>query len=284
MDDGSSDRSNEIVAEYAARDQRIRLLHSSGQGKKAAIRQAMEICAEDYIACTDADCLPGRDWLSCIAAQFAATNSELIIAPVAIEDKFPLQALEFQSLQAVTAAYALSGRPIMCNGANMAYKKTAWLGARGELHNETASGDDMFLLQAVKKSGGRISYLYNRAATVYTRGADGAAAFMQQRGRWLSKSNKYRDKDVIFCGLVVFLASVVLILSLGFAFVNPGVLWVWAAKFLADFAILLPWAHFLKQTKVLFWIVALSLVYPFYALATAIYASIGNITWKKRRI
>lgn len=55
VDDGSTDRSPEILAEYAKRDSRIRILTQQNQGVGRAVNRALELARGKYIARADAD-------------------------------------------------------------------------------------------------------------------------------------------------------------------------------------------------------------------------------------
>jgi hypothetical protein len=100
----------------------------------------------------------GRNYL-----QFFGISSRLIIAPVELKSNLKifqqLQKLEFASLVASGAGAAAFGKPILCNGANLAFPKKIYSIHVNDLHNELLSGDDMFLLESVKNSKGKIRFL-----------------------------------------------------------------------------------------------------------------------------
>ena len=58
VDDGSPDRCGEICDEYAARDERIRVIHQSNSGAFAARNQGLDIACGEYIGFVDGD-----DWI-----------------------------------------------------------------------------------------------------------------------------------------------------------------------------------------------------------------------------
>lgn len=55
LDDGSTDRSPEIVREFAARDSRIRFVPAAHQGYVALLRQGLALCRGEFIARMDSD-------------------------------------------------------------------------------------------------------------------------------------------------------------------------------------------------------------------------------------
>ena len=55
VDDGSTDSSGSICDEYAARDNRIRVIHKSNGGLSDARNAGLEICRGEYIGFVDSD-------------------------------------------------------------------------------------------------------------------------------------------------------------------------------------------------------------------------------------
>ena len=63
VDDGSSDDSGQILDEYAANDQRFKVIHKNNEGVSVARNTAIEIASGDYIGFVDADDVITSDWL-----------------------------------------------------------------------------------------------------------------------------------------------------------------------------------------------------------------------------
>ena len=55
VDDGSPDRSGEICDEYAAKDNRIRVIHKENGGVSSARNIGLDVCTGEYIAFVDSD-------------------------------------------------------------------------------------------------------------------------------------------------------------------------------------------------------------------------------------
>jgi len=68
VDDGSRDRTAEIVGEVAA-GMRLRLLGQAPAGAGAARNRGLEAASGPWVAFIDADCLPTRDWLRSLLAR-----------------------------------------------------------------------------------------------------------------------------------------------------------------------------------------------------------------------
>src|SRR5438105_13178051 len=98
--------------------------------KKNAIEQGIRAASGNLIVTTDADCLPPTRWLENLASFQEHNTSMFIAAPVIFDNNTSLletfQALDFLILQEITAASVYSQTHAMCNGANLAYEKTAF--------------------------------------------------------------------------------------------------------------------------------------------------------------
>ena len=79
VDDGSTDGSGDIADAWAARDPRIRVIHTENQGPVVASNLAIAECATEFIAFQDADdiSLPGR-----LSAQLARLRSDAELGAV----------------------------------------------------------------------------------------------------------------------------------------------------------------------------------------------------------
>ena len=138
-------------------------------------------------------------WLRTIASFYEHNRPEMIICPVILEVSGGgffrrFQELEFLGLQGITAGSAEAGDPLMCNGANLAFTSGAFQKHGNNLHDELASGDDVFLLHNIKsESCSVIRWLESEEATVKAAAASTIRAFLRQRARWISKAGFYTD-------------------------------------------------------------------------------------------
>ncbi|MBC8343602.1 MAG: glycosyltransferase, partial [Bacteroidetes bacterium] len=158
VDDHSEDYTAETVDKFLQQEEfsNLRLLQlrdqpSSGHGKKAAITYAVEKSINDWIICTDADCRLNSNWLSSLAAFIDEKDPVFVSAVVVFHEERTffekMQSLEFMSLIGIGAATISHGKPTMCNGANMAFRRDVFLEVNGYAGNEhIASGDDEFLM------------------------------------------------------------------------------------------------------------------------------------------
>src|SRR5579885_2851810 len=130
IDDNSTDKTAEIVKKF----QGIKLIRLQkadiNSYKKKAIEAGIADSKNEWIVCTDADCLPPAEWLDTIAAFKEKQNSRFIAAPVMYTNNNSLlqvfQSLDFLVLQGITAVSVYKNSMTMCNGANLAYERKAF--------------------------------------------------------------------------------------------------------------------------------------------------------------
>lgn len=226
IDDHSEDDTYQKAAAWLAQHPQlpIRLLRLPAEkaGKKAAISHGIEHSVYEFIVCTDADCWFGTHWLSRIASCRSYTQATFIGAPVRLYPCLSwheyLQDLEMTALTAIGGMCLQWQIPGMCNGANMAFEKKAFLAVNGYEGNEhIASGDDEFLLQKIARlPHARLHFLPDEDAVVYTQAQHRLVEWIMQRKRWISKWKHHHSG--FHKSLAVLIAS--LYLALGGAVVS----------------------------------------------------------------
>jgi glycosyltransferase involved in cell wall biosynthesis len=293
IDDHSIDGSHDLMQQFAAAHNNVCCLSLPPgiEGKKSAIRFGIEHAKGELILTTDADCRLKQEWLSTIVTFQHATQASMIIAPVAYlcNNSFfeKIQALEFASLIASGASSANLGRPILCNGANLAFLKSVY--PFDDKFNEmnSPSGDDIFLLLHLKKTKRKsIHFLKSLQSIVYTNPSPTLSAFINQRKRWYGKSIHYTDPEILGCGLLVSYANFSLLFSFALAIALPSnwnfFLWILLLKLTADVAFLYPFLYFIKSRQLIWLAPLLEILYPFYILYIIIASRIGQYKWKGR--
>ena len=283
VNDNSTDRTPIVVSEFIAEHRRhsgvnIKLIYNPYQGKKSAVRHAVEKSAGELILMTDADCAVGPGWVSAYATFYAAGNADLIAGEVYQNPgrgfASHLGNFEFSALQAITEAAVFAGHPVMCNAANMAIRKDVYLRHAGALRNDIASGDDVFLLHAVKRSGGIIMHIGGGAAAAVTAGAVTVAALLRQRARWASKAYYYRDAATLTlaaataaCNAAVAAAAVASVITIKYL---PLLGLLYAIRIIPD--LLITFRNFKKREEhpPLLMFLLSELIYPFYFITVAL--------------
>ncbi|NCI45303.1 glycosyltransferase [Sediminibacterium soli] len=302
INDHSTDNTESIVRELQQIHPNLRLLNLAeiwtggalNAYKKKAIELAIGQSRHDWIITTDADCLTGKNWISHIDAYIQTHDPVFIAAPVMFSNNGSFlscfQLLDFISLQGITAAAVGAGYHAMCNGANIAYKKAAFLevnGFRGI--DNIASGDDMLLMHKVQQRfPGRLGYLFSREAIVTTPPMPDWNSFFNQRIRWASKADKYNDRSIFWVLLLVYLVNLLLVLLLIAApFTRNGFsnwLLLVIAKTLIELSFMIPVARFFKQGKVLVWFPVMQPFHMLYTVIAGWLGKFGTYQWKGRKV
>jgi hypothetical protein len=298
-DDHSTDGTATLVAAAAAaapRAVRLIRLPAGTTGKKAALAAAEVQARAPWVVCTDADCCPGPGWLQAYADLLAGQPAlHFVSAPVRLTPAGAwfdgVLALEFAGLVGVGAACIARGRPTMCNGANLAFRRRTFHEVGGYADNQgLASGDDEFLLHKMhQRYPAGIGFLAEARAVVDTPAPATLRTLLRQRVRWASKWPHYRTSAPQQLALLVLGANVSLALGLGLAIawpaLGPWVVTSWALKLGADAWLLRPVLALLQRPRWLGWLLPLQVLYAPYALAVGLAGQRGGgYHWKGRQV
>ena len=274
VNDHSVDNTLQLMHDSATLLHKVVVINSDVPGKKRSQALGIRAATGKLIITTDADCIPASGWVQTNREYFEQYKPDLIIGPVKIyagDSLFQqLQQLEFATLSASAMGATGSNIPFMCNAANMAFPKEAWIQSQHDLKTELVSGDDVFLLHSIKRRGGRIEMLKSVEAMVVTSGVKTLKSFFRQRSRWLAKSHYYSDFQTLFTGTVV--GAINLTLALGFIVaLLTGFGWIhllllYLTKTLADALLLRRVLAFFGIEFKPVMVLLLSFAYPFYVL------------------
>ncbi|MDB5234225.1 MAG: hypothetical protein JWR44_1218 [Hymenobacter sp.] len=297
-DDHSTDTTAAIVAAAAQRSTfslKIIELPTAATGKKAALLAALHASRAPWLVCTDADCRVGPGWLAAYE-EYLAQQPEVnfMSGPVLLTGPatflHALVGLEFAGLVGVGASCITRQQPTMCNGANLAYRRTAFEAVNGFAGNmQVASGDDEFLLHKIHASfPGSTHFLADAAAIVRTTAPATLPTLLRQRVRWASKWQHYQSAAPRRLALLVLGVNVALAAGVGAGLRWPA-LWPWVAaawviKLGADAWFLVPVLRFFGQRKWLWGLLPLQLLYAPYALAVGLAGWRGGYEWKGRAV
>jgi cellulose synthase/poly-beta-1,6-N-acetylglucosamine synthase-like glycosyltransferase len=231
--------------------------------------------------------------LQTIAAYYEKHDAAFIAMPVSYNCKNNFleifQALDFMTLQGITGASVYKKAHSMCNGANLAYQKKAFIEAGGFSGiDHIASGDDMLLMHKIfKLFPHRVFFLKSPDVIVNTRPMNTLKGFFNQRIRWASKADKYEDKRIFAVLVLVYFFNVwIFLLGIAAVFFSFAYYFIalLAAKTILELYFLYPVARFFNQTKLLWWF---PLAQPFHIVYTVIAGWLGRFgeyTWKERTV
>lgn len=295
VDDFSTDNTIEAVKKFAL--QNLILIQPGGpaqySSKKRAIEAGIKIAKGELIITTDADCIPLEKWLETINTFYVQNDTAFIAAPVKFfHDNSILQlfqALDFLTLQGITAASISANFHTMCNGANLAYKKEAFQNVNGfEGIDKVATGDDMLLMHKIwKKYPGKIFYLKNKDAIVTTQPMLSWRNFFMQRKRWASKTLVYDDYRIVAVLAFVYLLNclfiALIIASIFTQFYWWYVLGFWIIKTLVELPFIYNVARFYNEENLIKFLFLFQPLHIFYTVFVGLASQFGKYEWKGRK-
>ena len=275
VDDHSSDASVKVVESFVRDQPAFSLLRLpvGSKGKKQALAMGIENADAPWILQVDADCRVGRGFVASHMYFAASRSCDLVAGALNIDGQGRSfrEVFEMHDVLSLTGTGAGSfhyGRPLMCSGANLMYRRELHQESRDFDPDELASGDDMFLLIGARKLGKRSCYNIDPEALVLTPAQKSWSALLRQRMRWGAKSTHYPMPDIKAVAFLVALANLLLALLPLWLCLFPealGVLLLTAGlKFMMDFILILAMAGMVKQQAVLRWYLPVALLYPYY--------------------
>ncbi len=316
VNDNSTDRTPIVVSSFIASMGEdpalpvppIRLIYNPFTGKKRAVGHAIKKARGEVIITTDADCIVPPGWVTAHARWYTAgaggqagVGSAVQAVPVSMVVGGVIQrpgrsfwqrfgVYEFSALQAVTRATILAGRPVMAGAASMSFRRGVYLRYAAQLRHDLPSGDDMFLLHAVRRSGGLIRHDGSSAAAAVTAAAVTAAALIRQRARWASKTFHYNDAATLTLAAVTAAASAATAAAAVTACISPAAIplaaTLYALKTIPDAMLITGEMRKRGEKPGVPSLLLSALIYPFYLLLTATLsllpqASSFSNRWKK---
>jgi poly-beta-1,6-N-acetyl-D-glucosamine synthase len=292
VDDHSTDGTAEVVRYFGDQDPRFSIMRSSGEGKKAALTTGIKFSKEEIVVTTDADCWVEAQWLQSMIAPFRDKETKFVFGGVKIEGQTffsKLQSHEFLSLIGTAAGTLWWGFPTMCNGANLAFRKSVFLEVGGYENNfHIPSGDDEFLMHKIHhRYPDGVLFIPDQKAIVRT-SAVGPREFIHQRIRWAGKWSHNLSMLNIMLAMAIFLfqASIILLpAATVVGFIDPYLAAVLVlAKGVVECILLRKVARFSAITWSWTAFLTLQIVYPLYAVFIAVISGSVSFDWKGRTL
>lgn len=296
VNDHSEDGSETLLKKMGGENGLFKLLALSAgvYGKKQAITLGVQQATGEVIAITDADCKVPRLWLKRINQAFGQEDVKLVFGGVRMEDGQSffsrLQAMEFAGLVGSAVSTLGLGFFSMCNGANLAFLKSAFTAVDGyEGNMQIPSGDDEFLGRKIAQAYPRpIRFLAFADAVVTTRPLPTGYDFMQQRIRWAGKWKYNQSAATRFLAFSVFVSQLAFVGLAGAALLG-GIGWIqalalWGIKIILEAVYLTSVGRFLNSTWRWALFAVLQFIYPLYVLTTVVLSQTGAYHWKGRKL
>jgi len=217
VNDHSTDSSAAFLSECSISNLRLLNLSEDLKGKKAALELGVNSAKTEYIWTLDAD-VDLKDFRVEEFLRFQSSlKTDMVILPVRMKSGKgflkTLQALEWRYLQFLTWGSARMKMPMMCNGANLVFKRKLFL-ENIESHRSVSSGDDMFLLSHVLKKNGSFDVCWESFGVVEITAVSSWVEAISQRLRWAGKTAKLPYTKSTFFHLLFALISAMHVLAL----------------------------------------------------------------------
>jgi poly-beta-1,6-N-acetyl-D-glucosamine synthase len=295
VDDFSKDNTAGIARSFSSTNLIViqPAVSSELSSKKRSIEAGIMKARGELIITTDADCIPGKNWLETINHFYVKNDAAFIAAPVKFSHDNSLlqlfQSLDFLTLQGITAASVSSNFHTMCNGANLAYKREAFEIVNG-FHgiDKVATGDDMLLMHKIwKQCPDKTLYLKNKEAIVTSEPMPGWKDFFMQRKRWASKTLVYDDYRIIVVLAFVYLLNCSFVALVLASFFNGFFWWYVFVFILIKTIIELPFvnsvAKFYNEQSLVKYLFFFQPLHIFYTVFVGLMSQFGKYEWKGRK-
>jgi len=205
-DDDSEDETEAVVNEFVQAGLNLSYLKVTGREKvlspkKQALEKAIHLAKGEIILTTDADCLLPATWISSMVSMF--TNDVSMVAgysrtllpdwnKASLLHKY--EHLDFALTYMVLGGGYTLGRSWACIGQNLGYTRDAFDDVGGfEQIRHLISGDDVNLMQLMRRKGHKIIFNFMPASYVHTHPVRSWKHLVNQRSRWASNM-KYQLK------------------------------------------------------------------------------------------
>lgn len=290
VDDHSTDDS--LYAFNTSCNFKYRVIQSPGEGKKAALAQAISYASYEHIIQTDADCTFSPSWLETLAGATDEPDHTIITGPVAILQPETLldhfQSMDMMALMGLTYTGIRTGWWYMGNGANMSYPRILHQRKAADLKDQYfASGDDMFLIEyAIRSKQNHIQFTSEQDAIVYTLPCRDVKSFIHQRLRWAGKNGAMSGIGIKLALMISLGFNMILVALFVMSVFNHDYIGItsilWLQKWIIDFIYLSILAPFFK-TRIPLQYLGCAATYPFYAFFISVLSIFKrNYEWKGR--
>jgi cellulose synthase/poly-beta-1,6-N-acetylglucosamine synthase-like glycosyltransferase len=213
VDDRSNDDTFDFLLAETAKDHRLRMVHVNrtpphANSKKYALTLGIKAARYEWLLLTDADCRPGKSWISVMSQGFTSTV-DFVLGYSPYERRKGLLNLFIRFETLLTAiqyfSFARMGSPFMGVGRNLAYRRSRFLSSKG-FHDAlpiTGGDDDLYINRHARKRN--TALVFSRSSQVPSIPQPSWVSFFRQKVRHLSVGKHYRFGHRILLG--VFMAS-----------------------------------------------------------------------------
>ncbi len=295
VDDRSTDNTARIVREMSAHDSRIKLIQikkfdAGISPKKNAIEKGIGQAKGEIILTTDADCEPGPAWINTIVNYFTPDVGLVAGFSPLVDSKrhtflSKFVTLDSLSLAAVAAGSFGLGKPLTCNGRNLAYRKQSFkdVGGFEDIKHFISGDDDLFLHLITDKTNWEVRYAMDRRAVVPSHFTFDLNQFANQRTRHASKGRHYSAwLTLSLTGVYFFNLLLLVLFPFSIIYYQFFIWWLilFGLKSGSEFLFLYQTAKKLYQKKILLIFPLAEVVHLFYVVIFGLWGQFGKFKWK----
>ncbi len=201
VDDGSSDRTLELLQLNFGRNDRVQILHQANRGKAAALNNALSQAQTEFVVTIDADTEIEPDAIRKLLRHFSDPKVGAVAGNVKVGNRSRWltrwQALEYITSQNMEKrAFDLLNCITVVPGALGAWRKGA-IEAAGGITAETVA-EDADLTIAIRRLGWRVTY--DEEAIAWTEAPETPGQLIRQRFRWTfgTLQSFWKHSDTLF--------------------------------------------------------------------------------------
>ncbi len=201
INDGSADRTGELLDAHFGQDERVHIIHQVNRGKSAALSRAMAEADTEILVTIDADTEVEPDAIAKLVRHFSDPQIGAMAGNVKVGNRSRWltrwQALEYITSQNMEKrAFDLLNCITVVPGALGAWRKKA-IEAAGGISADTVA-EDADLTIAIRRLGWRIGY--DEEAIAWTEAPETAGALIRQRFRWTfgTLQSFWKHSDTLF--------------------------------------------------------------------------------------
>ncbi|MEA3475200.1 MAG: glycosyltransferase [Candidatus Cloacimonadota bacterium] len=293
--DQSIDRTAEIVKDFQKKFENLKLIDVKISDKvisrkKNALSQGIAKSKGEIILTTDADCIVKTTWISGMVRYFDKNIGMVagLSTPNILNWRLANFVEKYEYLDTIALFSAGAGcigkdKPFSCSGQNLAYTREAYSSVGGfEKIKKHISGDDILLMQLIRKAGYKIRFAFGEETYTLTKSEKSLGGFLNQRIRWASneKAQTAMNQEFFLFLVDVFLLNLIIIITI---FFSPLIFIIMLIiKSLVDFIVTNKGINRFKLDKRIskffpFW----ALIQPFYIVVAGIGSRLGLFRWKK---
>jgi cellulose synthase/poly-beta-1,6-N-acetylglucosamine synthase-like glycosyltransferase len=199
-----------------------------------------------------------------------------------------LQAIEYLSLTTTAAGLIGSGKPIICSGASIAYRRSAFTSVNGFGDHSTSCDDETLMQRMVLRSVGKVVFNSDPLAVILTETPPTLLEFWRQRTRWASKKGRYEDSSVLRRLLFLYGFFLLLFATAAFSLVEPDlqlpVIAVLLVKGLAEYFVLSQGARLFRQGLPLGQFLIAEIFHVPYIAVAGLIGQFSTLRWKDRNL